>query len=459
MSEKQIDIEKFDSQALREFGSTGLHESAGFVFEDHLPKLRSKRKRISTYKEMATDSTVGAILFAVEMHLRNVDFEILSNKENDDERRKVVKDSISSLNHSFQDFMSEVSSMLTYGFALHEIVYKIDDRTGNAVWKKFAPRSQDSLYKWDINDQGDIEGFIQMPKYSSNQVYIPMKKCLLFRPATHKMNPEGKSALRTAYRPWYFKTRLETIEAIGLERNLSGYPVMHVPTQVFSNNEKARELRNYAEKIVSRIRKDSQMGSVLPPNWELELLSADGSSNSHIGEAINRYKVEIAQSLLSDIIMLGHGAGGGSFALSDKKYELFVIALESWVQSIFDKINQKAIPQLMRLNGLDDRECPYLSPSPVEKMDPLTLANALFRFANINAIKPDDQLEKYLREFMGLPEKDTDTERHPDAQPSDYPGGHTASQDRKAGTDRTDNMTRPTDASGDYEQSETQNLS
>ena len=451
---EQFDLDQMDTNAFREIGSTGLHESGGFVFEDHLPKLKSKTKRIRTYKEMATDSTVGAILFAVEMHLRNVDFEIISDKEDDDERKELIKQSINSMDHSFQDFMSEVSSMLTYGFALHEIVYKIDLKTGQAVWKKFAPRSQDSLYQWDFEDNGDIKGFIQMPKYSAKKAYIPMEKCLLFRPATHKMNPEGKSALRTAYRPWYFKTRLETIEAIGLERNLSGYPVLHVPVQVFSKNEKAKQLRSYAETIVSRIRKDSQMGSVLPPNWELELLSADGSSNSNIGEAINRYKVEIAQSLLSDIIMLGHGAGSsGSFALSDKKYELFVIALESWVQAIFDKINQKAIPKLMRLNGLDDTDCPYLAPTPVEKIDPLTLANALFRFANINAIKPDDKLEKYLREFLGLPEKDTETERHPQAEPEDYTDAHTAGQERM------DNVTRPTDASGNYQQSETQNLS
>jgi len=81
---EQFDLDQVDTNAFREIGNTGLHESGGFVFEDHLPKLKSKTKRIRTYKEMATDSTVGAILFAVEMHLRNVDFEILSHQEDDD---------------------------------------------------------------------------------------------------------------------------------------------------------------------------------------------------------------------------------------------------------------------------------------------------------------------------------------------------------------------------------------
>lgn len=461
MDKQEFDLEKVDTGSLRELGATGLYESSGFVFEDHLPKLKNNTQRIKTYREMSTDPVVGAILFSVEMHLRNAEFFVKEHEDGSKEEHiKLVEKALENLEHSFQDFMSEVTSMLIYGFALHEIVYEIDDE-GRVLWKKWAPRSQDSVFQWDITDKGEIHGFYQLTKYNAQRkVYIPMEKCMHFRPSTFKSNPEGKSALRTAYRPWYFKSRLETIEAIGLERNLSGYPVLSVPIQVFSKNKKARELRNYAQDIVTRIRKDEQMGSVLPPGWELELLSSQGGNTQEIDTAINRYNLQIAQSLLSDVIMIGHSAGGGSYALSDKKYELFIVALSSWVESICEVINKQAIPKLLKLNGIDTKKNPppRIKAKPIEQMDTLTLANAMFRLANINVIKPDDPLEEYMREFLSLPKKDPGTERHPKAEPGDPGTTSSGDSQHQAGEDRTDNVTRPTDASSNYNQSETSNL-
>jgi hypothetical protein len=36
--------------------------------------------------------------------------------------------------------------------------------------------------------------------------------------------------LRTAYRPWFMKKRLEEFESIGIERDLAGLPIMWLPT-------------------------------------------------------------------------------------------------------------------------------------------------------------------------------------------------------------------------------------
>lgn len=460
-------MSKIDATALRELGgynergTTGLHEESGFVMEDYLPKLRSLGQRISTYKEMGGDPTVGAVLYSIEMHLRNAEFTVTEHEDGSREQDiEFIKQSLENMDFTFPEFLSEVTSMLQYGFALHEIVYRLND-DGTVGWAKWAPRSQDSVFQWELNDKKEFSGFYQMPLHEPEKVFIPAKKLLLFRPSTHKDNPEGKSVLRSAYRPWYFKTRLETVEAIGMERNLAGYPVLNVPVQIFSNNPKAQELRQYALDIVSRVRKDEQMGSVMPPGWELTLLTSGGSSNINIDEAVDRYNLQIAQSMLADVLMIGHAAGGGSYALGDKKYELFVIALSGWMKSICTKITQEAVPALLRINGVDTDKYnpPRIVPRPIQKLDPLMLANALFRFANINAIKPDDKLEYFLREFLGLPPKDEETERHPKAEPQDYPGQevHTSGQ-HIAGEARNDNVTRPTDASGEYQQTETQNL-
>ena len=83
--------------------------------------------------------------------------------------------------------------------------------------------------RWIFDTSGGVQGIVQLaPPYYQN-VTLPIEKCLLFRTTTVKGNPEGRSMLRNAYRPWYMKKRIEEFEAIGVERDLAGLPVGKVP--------------------------------------------------------------------------------------------------------------------------------------------------------------------------------------------------------------------------------------
>lgn len=435
------DIEK--AKGFAEIGSLGLKEQSGIVVEDFVPKLKYLNQRIRAYKEMITDPIVGAILFAIEMHLRRSGWHV---EGEDDDLVEFVEDCTGDMSHTFQDLLSEILSMLPYGFSVHEIVYKIRD-DGRIGWKKIPIRSQDSITKWSFDEEKGLNGFYQQSYGTMEEVYIPIEKALLFRPSSFKNNPEGRSVLRSAYKPYYFKKKLETIEAIGIERDLSGYPTLTVPGDIFGKSDLAKKRREYAEQMVTRIRKDEQMGAILPPGWKLELLNSGGRSKVNSGEVIDRYSLQIAQSLLSDIIMLGHFSGG-SFALSEQKYELFLIALDSWLGSIQEVFNQFAIPRLMRLNGITDKErFPELIHDPVGKIDPQKLANIIFRLTGVDAIRPDDKLEKFLRNFLGLPEADEDTTRM-----SEESGVVGDQDDAERTLTRTDQDTRPAETTGNYDQ-------
>lgn len=159
------------------------------------------------------------------------------------------------------------------------------------------------------------------------QLYtIPMSKALLFRTKSRKDNPEGRSILRNAYRPWYFKRRIQEIEGIGIERDLAGLPVMHAPEGLDiwdPDNQDALRIRTELESMVRRIRRDEMEGVVLPHGFELELLSSGGSRQFDTNAVINRYDTRIAMTVLADFIFLGHQQNG-SWALSSDKTELLL---------------------------------------------------------------------------------------------------------------------------------------
>ena len=56
-------------------------------------------------------------------------------------------------------------------------------------------------------------GMTQQPPPDYGLLTIPISKAMLFRTESAKDNPEGRSILRNAYRSWYFKRRIQEIEA------------------------------------------------------------------------------------------------------------------------------------------------------------------------------------------------------------------------------------------------------
>ncbi len=424
----------------REVGATGLQYSHGAVYEDHVPKLQNLDSRVRIYSEMMTDPVINAILFVIEMYVRRVEWPIVpAEGAKGKSDAAFLEDCRKGMSHTWQDFLSEALSMLPYGFALHEIVYKLEN--GRVMWKKLPIRAQSSVEKWVFDKNGGVRGFVQRVENDTLNRYvtIPMEKLLLFRTSVNRGNPEGKSVLRGAHKPWFFKKKLEIIEAIGLERELAGYPVMTVPGDVFADNETAKARLQRAIDIVTNIRKDEQMGAVIPTGWELELLSSSGTKSNNTDGVIQRYDTRIAQSVAADIILMGH-QNVGSYALAESKTALLTQAMSAWLDAIQEVLNKYAIPRLFALNGVTNRELPKFSHGPVVAIEPLKLANILFRLAGIDAVRPDDDSETHLRSMLGLPAADPTTAR-----------GEHALSNREG---RMDTETRPASTDGNYTQEE-----
>ena len=426
---------------MAERGKTGLKHEYGTIFEDFIPKLQSLPKRMQVYSEMSTDPVIGSILFLIEMYSRQVRWDIDHDEEDPESvsNAEFLEECMKGMSHTWQDFIIEALSMLPYGFALHEIVYK-QREDGRIGWAKLPIRSQETIAEWIFDKKQNLIAVRQ--DIFNGHARIPADKFLLFRTSTYKNNPEGKSVLRSAYRSWYYKKKLELIEAIGLERDLAGYPVIYVPDELFDDNEGAKKRRTMAEQIVTNIRRDEQMGAVLSDTWKLELLSASSGRTSDTGQVIERYDVRIAQSVLADVLLMGH-TNVGSYALAETKTNTLTQALIAWVDSIQDVLNKDAIPRLFALNGIDGK-LPMLKHGPISHIDPLKLANILFRLTGIDAIRPDDKMEPHLRQLLGLP---------PAEQASVRVSEDPALERQKGG--RGDNETRATDLSGQYTQGET----
>lgn len=409
-------------------GVSGLEQYGGRVAEEWLVRLQDERG-LRVYREMAdNDATVGSILFSVEMLLRNVDWRVepFSDDPLHLEQAEFVESLLDDMSITWADFVSEALTMLVYGFAPFEIVYKLregpqqrDPRRrskhtdGRYGWRKLAIRSQDTLERWEFDDDGGVRGMVQRPRVGP-LIFIPIERLLIFRTTSRKGNPQGRSALRNAFLAWHRKKRIEESEAIGIERDLAGLPVFYVPPELFAPDapsELRAQLQAYRT-AVENIKKDEQGGLVLPSIYdetgnrlvEFSLIASSGSRLINTNEVVQRYDRAIAQTILADFVLLGHEKVG-SFALSSDKTALFSTALGAWLKEIASVLNRHALPRLYELNGWDSSECAELTHGDIEQPDVERFAAAIANLTTSGWIAPGGlEDENHVRTMLGMPE-------------------------------------------------------
>lgn len=410
-----------------EVGRIGQKRYGGVFYEEFLPELRGRRG-MAVYSEMAAnDDLVGAILYAIKMLIRQVDWNMAPGgaSEKDQEAADFVLECMADMQDTWTDTISEILSFLTFGWSAHEIVYKrrcgssrdprLNSKYNDSLvgWMKLPIRSQESLYQWEYDENDNLVAMTQMPPPNLELITIPAEKLLFFRTESSKGNPEGRSILRNAYRSWYFKRRIQEIEGIGIERDLAGLPVMHGPEGLDLWNddiEDNKKTRIALENMVKSIRRDEMEGVVLPAGYELELLSSGGTRQFDTNAIINRYDTRIAMTVLADFIFLGHSETG-SWALSSDKTELFAMAIGAFLDMICETFNSQGIPPLIDINGehfAGITEYPKMSHGDIADVDVTKVAAFIKDMTGIGILVPDDGLEDYIRQVGHLPERTTD---------------------------------------------------
>lgn len=444
MTAKQDEREQSE---FMELGSTGLKQSSGYVHEEWHRRLHGRRG-VFAYREMADNNAiVGAILFAIEMFVRQVETRVVPASESDPlslEAATFVEECIDDMSITWDDFTAEVFSFLQFGWSYFEEVFKLrlgpdqDDASkrskhsdGRIGWRKLAIRAQETLWKWEFDDDGGIRGMWQRDPYNRGHgpVLIPIEKSLLFRTKSHKNNPEGRSVLRNAYRSWFFLRRMQETEAIGIERDLAGYPVIRVPLAIMSPNANAEEtaLRALFEDMVVKIRRDEYEGVVFPASkdmggndtgYDIGLLNSGGRRQIDTNKIIERYEKRIATTMLHDWVLLGQDKVG-SFALADSKTQASAMAVSGYLEQRDEVINRFAIPKLMKLNPeFPPGTWPTIDHGDIELPDLAGIADFAFKLASIGGLTMDRGMERFFRQVGSFPELD---DAEPDLTPRSVP--------------------------------------
>lgn len=456
------DYQNDEPSPLAQLGRSGLPFYAGYVQAETLTALSGHRWR-KVCKEMQTDAVVGAMLYALEHLIRQVDFSFVP--ADDSPQALELKDFyhhalFSDMQRTWRDTLSEIATFLGWGFAPLELVYKqrrgltpgttpgtngkpqplprSKFNDGKYGWHYWPLRGQDTVEKWDFTDYGEVEAMWQLSPPDWQWIRIPSQKMLLFRTTVKSNNPEGKSIIRNAWNSWFYRTNYQRFEGIGVERDLAGVPLFRLPAAIINaqvGTSDYQVLQNYI-RVGTNIRRDEQVCIIMPSDcdeggnrlYDFELTGTGSTRNVDMESKIQRLDQRILMTTMMDFLLLGHQKVG-SFALADSKTELFITALGSLLDAICEVITRDAVPRLAELNQFNLELLPTLHHGDVETQDLGILGDYLSKLTEMGALAfptASGEIESHLVRQAGLPvsedPKDMRVERpEPDAEPPAKP--------------------------------------
>jgi hypothetical protein len=389
----------------------------GIRSDEFVVQLRG-RQGIRKYREMSeNDPIIGAILTAMTMMLRSVEWRVEADNEADKEFVESVMHGMD--DKSWEEFIADVLTFLQYGFSVFEMVPRRDD-DGMIRIKKLASRAAYTIDRFETTDSGDILGVWQIA--ARKNVFMPYSRILHFRTTSVANEPSGRSVLRSAYTAWNAQNNIKYFEGVGIERELNGLPIAYIPSEYMASDasDAQKALYNQVKKILRDVKRNEQGYIVFPSDLyanedgsltnnrmvEFDLVASKGTRDIDTGAVIVRYQQEIARSVMADFVMLGAN-DRGSFALSQSKADLFLRALEGYADTITAQLNRKMIPTLWEMNGKDKSTMPKISRGRIAPVDLDELGQFIQRLALSGVdLFPDDILDGHLRDVAGLPAPD-----------------------------------------------------
>lgn len=287
--------------------------------------------------------------------------------------------------------------MLPFGHSIFEQVYRIDEETGLARLRKLGPRMPETIAKWNVARDG---GLVSVEQYaaaaSTATITIPVSRLVVYVHEREGAEWWGQSLLRSAYKPWLLKDRMLRVGAQAVDRNGLGVPVYEG-----AETDNSPEKLDAGAEIAQAIRAGDNSGAALPNGAKLRLLGVEGQTVDGM-PWVKYYDDQIARSVLAHFLNLGGSRGTGSWALGTTFADFFTQSLQAIGEHIADVANQHIIEDLVDINYGVTEPAPRLVFDEIGSKT-ASIAGAMKMLVDAGVITPDGNLEKYIRDGLGLP--------------------------------------------------------
>ena len=425
---------------LGETGSSGLTVSNKQILEE-ANRLFQFPQFNKVVNEMKNDATVASALLAYKTLIGRVDWTVeapVGASDQANERAKFIQSCFFDMEHSWGSFITELSSYLEYGFAVHEKVYRRRLKANGSKYndglvglRKLPARSQSTISGWVISEDGrdlmaveqslsNVKNAYKYNKLATNgsKIEIPRNKVLLFTCDSTRDNPEGRSILKGAYTAYKKLDMLQNQMMIGIARDLGGLPVFSLHPRYLDPSASPEEQAVAAsfKTIGENINSGAQSAIVMPlmydpeskqPIFKFELLESKGGKAYDVPAICRKLQEDILNAMLcSQLYLTGNAAD--NYSIAEGRTNIMSLHLSYRLKEIAAVINNDLIPSLFAMNGWEQLEMPTIKFSDFDEQNIDDFGKFLQRVASQGLVEKSREMLNLINRRIGIPERPLD---------------------------------------------------
>lgn len=419
-----------DSRETPELGERGIADALGadLFAPGHSIKIFNpsdlvSRRGMGIFDEMRRDEQVKAAMAFKKGTVVANGWEIVSPEGRDDdwEVTEFVKETLGSIGKytntadrgrgGLDDKIVEMLTSMEYGFSATE---KIWEREENRIvlrdLKTRAPHNID----FEIDRHGNIEGLFQLDEP------LPQHKFIIHTYDSEFQNPYGRSDLEQAYRHWWIKYNAMHWLAMLLEKH-GIPPIFALYNQSSLSRDQQKDLQTVLKNIQS-----ATVGMIPRGDKEnLEMWSPNLSDNVQdvFLPAIDKFDNAISKAILMPgLLGFTSDESTGSLARSQTHFDVFMLVEERLRSEMETVVNNEIIAELVHFN-FGDVELPHFQFKPLTQGVSSEVMQRWTELVDGEIVHPQSEDERHIRDQMGFPTMNEDTQERWERDPPEPGGG------------------------------------
>lgn len=387
--------------AISELGYASPSPWTAWTRDERVPELYGKIGLRTYYDMKRADGTVRGALRLLKTPILAARWfvEPASDSTIDKNIAEFVeKNLFEELTMPWSRIVEDALLMCEFGFMPFELVFQQKD--GKLKLAKLAPRHPMDVNRWEFDEYGGPDGFYMEQTmatgFGDGEIFIPISKAVIFVLEQEAGDLRGTSILRSAYKHYYYKDTLYKIDAIQKERHGIGIPIIKLPPG-FSMSD-----RQLADELGRNLRTNERAHIVIPANWEISFAEIS-TQPVNCMTSIEHHDMKIKSNILAPFL--------DEHNVKPDSLDVYFKSTRYIASTICDTFNHFVIPKLVDMNFARGGK-PKLRVRRIGEWEDIRTMSFSFRnFVGAGAIRPDDELEKFLRQELDLPPVDEKTIR------------------------------------------------
>lgn len=398
-----FDISRKQVSSFKEVGVSSTPVQAGFIVDrERNVNLKGTRK-YSTYEDMMANVSIissSVRLYADLFAKSQWKADPVDDTPKAQEYADLLQSALFNQQQTWETIVKAAGLSVFWGYAVLEMTAKKNE-DGTIGFQSIEHRPCRTITRWDVDDQGNVNHFVQTAPLSGTEIAIPRSKCVYLVDKTLTDSPEGFGIFRSMAETASRLQEIQISEKIAIDRDMRGTPIGRAPLALLDEAEANGQITPEAKKqavehltkMVSLVKTGERTGIVLDskpyesvsetarnststPQWSLDLLQSTSNGLGDVNTIIKRLNVELARIAGTEILILGSD-GSGSLALASDKSKALMLRINGILKDVAGQFNRDLVTFIWSLNGWPEEMKPTLVCSEISNRDVEELATII----------------------------------------------------------------------------------